>query len=192
MMRLLLATLLLSAGVSAQPAPRSLQVPARSGQQALTVEVRGGSLWAGSCAGGSCATSLDLGVPEKFRQGLGEAKLEVIEIGGRRSVVKAVVPDQTRELTWVTLVAGPLKPGAPMVLFAGEADTTGAPTAPGKSLVQVIEEGGERFVVVGQRDREVHLCGRPSVLGPRVVDPADLSWKPAKVQRLRREERTGA
>jgi hypothetical protein len=190
--RFFLAALLLSAGAAAQPAPRALQVPARSGQQALAVEARGGSLWAGACAGGSCVTNLDLGVPEGFRQGLGEVKLEVVEIGRRRAVVKAVVPDQTRGLTWVALVAGPLKPGAPVVLFAGEADTTGAPTAPGKSLVQVIEEGGERFLVVGQRDGEVHLCGRPSVLGPRVVDPADLSLKPAKVQRLSREERSGA
>jgi hypothetical protein len=158
----------------------------------LTVEIKGGAALAGACAVGPCPVSVDLGVPEGFRGGLGEAELSAVTLAPRRALVRLVALDRERGRRWVALVAGPLKPGPPVVLFSGEADTTGSPTAFEKSLVQVIEEDGKTFVVVGQRDGEVHLCGRPSVLGPRVVDPSDLTLKPARVQRLAQPERAGA
>ena len=36
------------------------------------------------------------------------------------------------------------------------------------------------------------LCGRPSILAPRMVNPRDLTLRPAKVQRLSSNERDAA
>lgn len=131
-------------------------------------------------------------MPERFQQGLSSASLIPLVLERGRSIVRIVVPDSSSGRNWVTLLAGPLRPGDPITLFAGEADITGAPGALEENMVQVFEENGKRSVVVGKRDREVQLCGRPSVLGPRVIDPSDLTLKPARVQRLSLQERTNA
>ena len=44
----------------------------------------------------------------------------------------------------------------------------------------------------GRRPRSVTICGRKSILSPEVLDPKDLTFKGARVQRLRRDERDKA
>lgn len=180
----------------ARPAPllevkRTSLTTSGPGQQSLTVEVKDGKLRVGTCARGVCATESELAVPERFRAGLAEARLDPIVLDNRRTVARVAVPDAGAGQTWVALLAGPLKAGPALELFTGPADLTGSPAASEPSLIQVIEDDG-RHLVVGARSSEVQLCGRPSVLSPRLVDPADLTLKPARVQRLGKKERGDA
>jgi HEAT repeat protein len=196
--RLLAALALLAAltpgQVSAQsrpPAVKNLHIAGSSGQQALTVEVQERGLRVSACGAAPCGGGQQIEVPEAFQGGLGGATLDAVKVGRGRSVARVVLREAGGR-SWVALVAGPLGAGPAQVIFAGEADTSGSPAAQEKRLVQVFEEGGGSSLVVGARDREVHLCGRPTVLSPQVLDPSDLKLKPARVQRLSRAERDRA
>lgn len=84
-LRYLLTLLLLCSSAAGQPAARKVvTAPGGAGQQGLTVEIKGGVALAGACAVGPCPASVDLGVPEGFRGGLGEAELSAVD---RKSVV---------------------------------------------------------------------------------------------------------
>ncbi len=170
-------------------ARRSSAVAHGAGQQPLAVEVRDGKLLAGTCAQAPCAGAEAIEVPARFRSGLDHARFEVITIAQRRAVIEVIVPDLDAAQTWVALLAAPLSPGPVKTLFADVADVTGSPLVTEPSLVQRVDDQ----LAVGGRSASVHLCGRPTVFGPRVVDPADMTLKPAPTwQRLSAAERKGA
>jgi HEAT repeat protein len=54
------------------------------------------------------------------------------------------------------------------------------------------DSDGTVQVLLGEVREDVTICGRRSLLSPRVLDPKDLTFKSARVQRLRRDERDRA
>jgi HEAT repeat protein len=181
-----------------QPPAMSVKVSALSvkggpGQASRTVSVEGSRLLAAACPSGPCrGGATEIPVPERFRAALAEAQLSSIELDGRRALARVIVPLASTGERWVALVAGPLGQGEPRVIFADVADPDGDPQAREPRMVQVLREGASTQVLVGSRDAEVGLCGRPAVLSPRVVDPGDLTLKSARVQRLPKAERDAA
>lgn len=169
-----------------------VHVPAGAGQQALSVSLQKGELVAASCAAPPCHTgAVSLGLPAEL-QGK-PARAEVVPLGGGRRAVVVSSTDGARQFR--ALVAAPLGAGAPRILFSGLVGLlSGQDGARSGPMVQVSEadESGARRVLVGEEHEAVSLCGRPTILAPRVLDPRDLELKAAKVQRLTVAERDAA
>jgi hypothetical protein len=167
-------------------------VAAAGGQQALSVFVTKGELMAASCAALPCsAGAVSLGLPSELRGK--PAHADVINIGqGRRAVVVAV-DDGARAFRAV--VAAPLTAGGPKVSFAGLTGLlSGEDGSKSGPMVQVSEADGDgvRRVLVGEQNEGVSLCGRATILAPRLLAAQDLELHPAKVQRLSVAERDRA
>lgn len=169
-----------------------ISVGAAGGQQALSIFLAKGELMAASCAGPPCsAGAVSLGLPSELRAK--PARAEVVSLGlGRRAVVVSV-DDGPR--TYRAVVAAPLTPGSPKVAFAGRTGLlSGEDGLRSGPMVQVSEADGEgvRRVLVGEQNEGVSLCGRPTILAPRLLSAQDLELHAAKVQRLSVSERDHA
>lgn len=172
--------------------PLPVQVPAGSGQQALSVSVVKGDVVVASCAAAPCAAgAVPLGVPAELRGK--PARADVVTLGAGRRAVVVSVTDGIRD--YRAVVAAPLGAGAPKVLFSGLVGlVSGQEGSRGGPMVQVVDSGvaGTRYVLVGEQNEGVSLCGRSTILAPRLLSPQDLELKAAKVQRLSVSERDGA
>jgi HEAT repeat protein len=167
--------------------------PAGTGQQALSVFVdKKGDLVAAACAAVPCSAGpVSLGVPAELRAKTPRA--EVVSLGAGRRAIVVTVTDGAH--TFQAVVAGPLAAGAPKVLFAGLVGLLdGQEGTRSGPMVQVseAESDGSRRVLVGEQNEGVSLCGRPTILAPRLLTPQDLELHAAKVQRLSVAERDGA
>jgi HEAT repeats len=182
----------LASGAARAAAPLPAQAPPGTGQQALSVFVSGGDVVAASCAALPCsAAPVSLGLPQALRGK--PARADVVALGsGRRAVVVTV---ELGAQTFQAVVAAPLAPGAPKVLFAGLVGLlNGQEGTRSGPMVQVSEPDGDgaRRVLVGEQHEAVSLCGRPTILAPQLLNPADLELRAAKVQRLSVAERDSA
>ena len=189
---LVLGVLVGAAGVAHAEQALPVSAPAGTGQQALSVFIAKGDVVAASCAAAPCSVSaVSLGVPQELRAK--PARAEVVLLGAGRRAVVVTVTDGTR--TFQAVVAAPLTPGAPKLAFAGLVGLLngqdGTRTGP---LVQIseTEADGTRRVLVGDQDEGISLCGRPTILAPRLLNPQDLELHAAKVQRLSVAERDAA
>jgi HEAT repeat protein len=189
---------LISAGAASAPAaaraegPLPAHAPAGTGQQALSVFVAAGDVVAAACAAPPCSAGpVSLGLPAALRGKA--ARADVVSLGaGRRAVVVTVAAGRQ---TFQAVVAAPLTPGAPKVAFAGLVGAlNGQDGARSGPMVQVSEPtaDGTRRVLVGEQHEAVSLCGRPTILAPQLLNPADLELHAAKVQRLSVAERDRA
>lgn len=171
--------------------PLPVQVPAGTGQQALSVSVVKGDVVAATCAAAPCsAGAVPVGVPAELRGK--PARAEVVTIGGGRRAVVVSISDGTRD--YRAVLAAPLAAGAPKILFSGLVGNLNGPDGSrGGPMVQVVDAGGgTRHVLVGEQNEAVSLCGRPTILAPRLLNAQDLELKAAKVQRLGVAERNAA
>jgi hypothetical protein len=171
--------------------PLPVHVPAGTGQQALSVSVVKGDVVAASCAAAPCsAGAVSLGVPVELRGK--PARADVVTIGAGRRAVVVSISDGSRD--YRAVLAAPLAAGAPKILFSGLVGyVTGQEGTRGGPLVQVVDAGGgARHVLVGEQSEGVSLCGRPTILAPRLLSAQDLELKAAKVQRLSVAERDAA
>lgn len=169
-----------------------VNVPAGTGQQALSVSVVKGDVVAASCAAAPCsAGAMPIGVPAELRGK--PVSAEVVSIGAGRRAVVVSITDGSR--SYRAVLAAALAPGAPKILFSGLVGflggEDGSRTGP---MVQVSEPDGAgvRHVLVGEQHEAVSLCGRPTILAPRLLSAQDLELKAAKVQRLSVAERDAA
>ena len=166
-----------------------LSVTAAGGQQALSVFLAKGELMASSCAAPPCsAGAVSLGLPSELRGK--PVRAEVVSIGlGRRAVVVSV-DDGAR--AYRAVLAAPLAAGSPKVAFAGRTGLlSGEDGLRSGPMVQVSEAdaAGVRRVLVGEQNEGVSLCGRATILAPRLLSAQDLELHAAKVQRLSVSER---
>jgi hypothetical protein len=187
----ILAALLALGARAHADVPLPVQVPAGTGQQALSVSVVKGDVVAASCAAAPCsAGAVSLGVPAELRGK--PARADVVTIGAGRRAVVVSITDGTRD--YRAVLAAPLAAGAPKILFSGLVGyVSGQEGTRGGPLVQVVDAGGgTRHVLVGEQSEGVSLCGRATILAPRLLSPQDLELKAAKVQRLSVAERDGA
>lgn len=165
--------------------------PAGGGQALLAAKWLGSGLAYRACAQAPCApgtadpvVQLPLGVSAQ------DVVLDTIAIGSGRHAVYAHSP------SFAALLAA-VPGGAPQakVLWSGATGFTKGEAGEqyGDSLeVTESDEQKNVRVLLGEVREDITICGRPSILTPKVLDAKDLSFKSARVQRLRRDERQGA
>lgn len=167
---------------------KQLVVEGRAGQPGLQVEVVGNELVARACSKAPCPPSARA---ERIALESGaEVSLRALAISPEKQVVWAQGPGFD-----ALLAATAGEPPVPKVLIAGPTGfLEGVPGARRGPLVQVTEpaEDGTVHVLLGEQREDVSLCGRATILAPRLLDPADLAWKPVRVQRLSPSERNAA
>ncbi|AKT37992.1 HEAT repeat domain-containing protein [Chondromyces crocatus] len=186
----------IGAPVAAAAEAQALLVPAGAGQQALALQGGGGGLVGRVCSAAPCAAEGGeaLTVPPEVRGRLGSARMRSVRLEGGKQLARIDVPGEIG--AWTALVAAPLagKGRAPLVLWSGWTDVQRGEHGEEQSQV-VIEEPAEKGirVIVGQRRADVTLCGRPTVVAARAVDPATMTLaRGATVQNLSAEERARA
>jgi HEAT repeat protein len=195
----LLATLALAAPAAAQPASLALTVPAGRGQQALALRAEGNAVRARVCAAGAGCTpdgGALLPLPEEVRALLPKAKATSVLLAGGRVLAHVELPGETAGTAWRMLLAAPLdgKGSEPTLLWSGWTGVARGEHGEERSAA-VIEEPGKdgTRVLVGERRADVTLCGRPTLVGAKEVDPATLALKKATgVHNLGAAERAGA
>jgi len=193
----LLALLVARGAYAAGPAAPAV-AHAGGGQPALAVGFDGqGELRAAVCAAEPCgvANGVALGLPRAWTGPREKTRIAIVGIGAARRVVVVTVPGDRPEKRFEAVVAAPLAGNAPLVLFAGVtglAEGEDGERHGGMVVVAGPDEAGARSVAIGEAREDVSICGRPTILAPREVDPRDLSLRHAKVQRLDANERAHA
>lgn len=199
----LVAGLVMATGFGAQaepaaPAPEAkavavadvkelLRGPPGRGQPALALGQVGETLVAANCRR-ACDWAHAVSLQISPRAVNGMAKLPSYLIGdGRRATVLKL----ESEGTWATVLVA-TDEAAPRVLF--DAATPGDTPPPGALSEQVVITAGEKQteIVVGKLDPALQLCGRSTLLEPRVLLADDLKLHRVKYQRLSSAERDSA
>ncbi len=170
--------------------------PPAADQPALAAGfLNGNTLRSRVCASTSCTLTQgrDISVPEAAD--VTRATLAVVRLRRDRHAIHVSVPLRAGEGAWEAVLVAPLGGGDPGVVFADRTGLVeGQYGARSGNMVVVSPPDQEktRSILVGRQLEEVTLCGRPTVLEQRWLDPADLHLKPAKYQRLPFDERARA
>jgi hypothetical protein len=181
---------------AAQAAPAF--APPGAGQNGLAVgSDQSGVLRAAVCAAEPCRVDggLAIEVPSALRPALTKARLAVVGIGSGRRAIVVTVPGASNGQSFEAVIAVPPGAHAPRVLFQGLTGLVEGSDGvrQGKSVtISDPDESGARRIIVGDQREDLNLCGRPAVLAPSIVNPDDLSLRPAKIQRLSSSEREKA
>lgn len=197
-----LAALALAAPAAAQPPGPSLalSVPPGPGQQALALRTEGGAVRARVCASAVSCTpdgGALLPLPEDVRPLLARARLTTVPLAGGRAVARVELPGDAPEAAWVMLLAAPLagKGSEPLIVWSGWTGVIRGEHGEERSAAVLAEPlpGGAVRVLVGERRTDVTLCGRPTLVGARALDPGTLELtRGASVQNLGAAERAAA
>lgn len=179
--------------MNAAPAEVVASAPAGRGQKALTLRVTGdGKVQTGVCAAAPCPTTgAVLDVSAELGPEAPEPSIEIVEVGPDRRVAHLRWGEDP---SYHLVIAAPLQGGAaPLEVHRGWSDRfTGVEGERSAAHVELTKGREPRQLVVGELREDVSLCGRPALLAPRVLDPATLTLKPARLQRLPARERRGA
>jgi hypothetical protein len=195
-----LASLALAAPAAAQAPVLALSVPAGPGQQALALRAEGGAVRARVCASATgCAPDGGalLPLPEDARPLLGKARATVLTLAGGRAVARVELPGEAPEAAWVMILAAPLagKGSEPLIVWSGWTGVSRGEHGEERSAAVLTEPvaGGATRVLVGERRADVAVCGRPTLVGAREIDPGTLALgRAASVQNLGAAERAAA
>ncbi len=172
--------------------PRKLLAPAGPEQQALGVELGRDGLWYRVCAARDCDARAGkrLELPALALEAAERGTLEIIEPFPARRLVHARIP--LAEGAWEALIGAGMGSSEAVVIFAGSTGLLeGEDGQKSGAMLWLREDEKGQRVLVGRAREDVQLCGRPTLLEPRLLD-RDLSLKPARVQQLTLEERRGA
>jgi HEAT repeat protein len=187
------------ATASAQVAPgASASAPAAAGQQAIAVRAGPQGITARVCASGACSAEggARVEVPAEVTPLLARARVGNIALADGKQVLRIEAPGAREPEKWVMLIAAPLagKPSEPVVLWSGFTGAAKGEHGEGRTSV-VLEEKlakGSRLLIGEQRE-DVSICGRPTLVSAREVDPASMSLvRGAAVQNIPPEERAKA
>ncbi len=123
----------------------------------------------------------------------GDVVVEAVPIGKGRHVAHVRVPARGSSIAgraWEAIVAA----GHPQPIFAGLTGfVSGDPGERTGKAVQVMASGASSFVVVGDIQEDLTLCGQAAtLLDPQAVYPSSLELRPATVQRLAASQRESA
>lgn len=183
---------------AARAQARPAFAPPGKGQPGLAVGVDSkGVLRAKICAASPCTVEagVDLAVPAELKGELARAQLAVVGIGAGRRAIVVTVPGGAVGQAYQAVIVAPIGGQTPRVVFSGLTGLVeGADGVRQGRTVTIFEpdETGARGVVIGTEREDLDLCGRRAVLGPEFLNPADLSLRAAKVQRLLPAEREQA
>jgi hypothetical protein len=185
----------------ASAAPTGLIVAAGHGQQAIAVTPDAAGVRVNVCASGPCSADggAVIAAPDAAKASLAGARVSPIELAGGKRIVRVDVPlaGAAGDATWVLLVAAPLagKAPSPVVIWSGVTGATKGELGEERSAVVLDEPsaGGGRRVLVGERRDDVTLCGRPTLVAAKEIDPGTLELtRAASVQNLGVDERARA
>jgi HEAT repeat protein len=186
-----LPLLVMALPASSAAAEDGAVAPSGGGQALLAVKWLGSGLAYRACAQAPCAPGTsDPVVQPPVGVAVQDVVLETVAIGGGRHAVYAHSPSFA---ALITAVPG----GAPQakVLWSGPIGfIKGEPGEQYGDWLEVTEPDEQKNVrvLLGEVREEISICGRRSILSPKVLDPKDLAFKGARVQRLRRDERQKA
>ncbi len=176
----------------------SLAVPAGPGQEALALRVESAGVRARACAAAPCDADGGtlIAPPEGPAPRLDQAKAVSLTLEGGRTVARVDVPGDAPGSDWVLLVAAPLAGNGadPVKVWSGWTGVSHGEEGEEHSAAVVVEAlaGGAR-VLVGERRADVTLCGRPTLVAERAIDPATLALvRGASTQNLSVDERARA
>jgi HEAT repeat protein len=175
---------------AAADADAAVVAPSLEGGAVVAARVLGGRVVYRACSQSPCVPSgSDAAVPLPVGTAPDTVRIEPLAIASGRHVLWAHAP------AWSALVGQ--SPGAAEahVLWSGSTGfTQGEDGERHGDWIEVREPDAEGVVAVliGEAREDVSICGRPSILAPKVLDPRDLTFKSVSVQRLRREERDRA
>jgi HEAT repeat protein len=189
---LALARIVVARGASAADSPSDgVTAPAGGGLAAIGVRVVGSNIAYRACAQAPCvAGSGDPTIALPVGASASDVVVDSLSIGGGRRALFAHTP------SFGVLVAGsPSGARDARVLWAGALGF--AKGEPGERYGEFLEvtdpePDGTVHVLLGEVREDVTICGRRSLLSPKVLDAKDLAFKSARVQRLRRDERDRA
>lgn len=155
------------------------------GPGAVAVRVSPAGVVARACAGAagcSAEGGQRIEVPADIEPMLAKARARVVPLDGGKSVVRVDAPaDDPR---WSAIVAA--SGGEVALLWSG---TIGAARGEhGEERTNVIVDEatarGARRLVVAERRDDVSLCGRPTLVGAKQLDPQTMQWRPMVVDNL--------
>ncbi len=175
--------------------------PAGHGQQAIAVRIEAAGVRVKVCASGACEADggAVIAVPDDVKSATPSATAGLREIGSGRQIVRVDFPvdNLAPGATWTVLLAAPLagKGSEPVVVWTGFVGV--AKGEHGEQRVNVIGEDtsvkGAPRVLVGERREDVTMCGRPTLVAAKEIDPATLELtRAASVQNLGAAERAAA
>lgn len=189
---------LLLSGLSTQAfAQARIDAPASPTQRALGVVFEADRVVAAACARPPCAArgAFDLALGPEVMALSGNAQLMLVRVAVDRRVVVLRFPEPDRARAYEIVVAAPPAGDRPLVVFRGWTGLVegveGEREGP-KLVISEPDAHGVRRIVVGRRYEAFDLCGREVLVGPRVLEPASLSLKPATMQQLSAAERNAA
>jgi HEAT repeats len=178
---------------SERAAVRSLAIPASADQKALAVELAVDGLWFNVCLQSQCAARAGrvIALPSEAQARLAGGTLELLELAPGRRLAHVRIP--TPEAAWEALLAAPVSGADPLVIFAGVTGAVRGEEGSREGDALWVREGDNkgRRVLLGRVREDVELCGRPTLVEPRLLD-RDFGLRPAKVQQLSVDERRNA
>lgn len=152
-------------------------------------------LVAARCTGRVCdfERGTPVPVPAELLGSVGPASFTRLQLEEKRVAVRIRIPTEDR--AWEALVTLPISagtaPGLPFADFTGmTVDEEGERV--GRWLEVYPKEKGRSEVVVGSLSDDVTLCGRRTLLDPKVLYAKDLELHRVKLMRLSQEERAAA
>jgi HEAT repeat protein len=175
--------------------------PGGHGQQAMAVRVEAAGVRVKVCASGKCEPDggAVLAVPDEVKASISRASLKPSELGLGRQIVRVDFPLEKSDpdAAWVLLLAAPPvgKGSDPVVVWSGFTGVNKGELGEGRVTVIVDEPSpkGGRRILVGERREDVTLCGRPTLVAAKEIDPATFELRrAASVQNLGAAERAQA
>jgi hypothetical protein len=189
----LLAAAVLGGAGRAQAAPLELSLPRSAQQRALGVALGADGFWVAACPDAPCAARAGrrLDVPASVLARASSGTLEMVALGPEQRVAHARVPISA-DSAWEAIVTAGAGSAEPVVVFAGLTGLSqGEDGQRSGDLVWIRNDDKGRRVLLGRGREDVQLCGRPTLLEPRLL-AEDSSLRPVKVQQLPLEERRAA
>ncbi|HTV18786.1 MAG TPA: HEAT repeat domain-containing protein [Polyangiaceae bacterium] len=174
-------------------APMSLQLPASGAHGVLALELGSDGLWLRGCAALPCAarSGRRWELPTAALAAAPSGQLEAVELAPGQRVAHVRIP-LGADSAWEALIAAGVGGAEPLVPFAGVTGLVSGEDGQREGEVLWVrnDEKGQR-ILVGREREDVQLCGRPTLLEPRLLDK-DGALRPVKVQQLSLEERKSA
>ncbi|MEP7122443.1 MAG: HEAT repeat domain-containing protein [Byssovorax sp.] len=171
------------------------------GQQALGVRVEAGGVRVKVCASGKCDpdSGAVIALGDEVKASIAGATVKSSVLTSGREIVRVDVPIEKGDAgaTWTLLLAAPLagKGNKPVVVWTGLVGVSRGEHGEGRVNVIVDEPlaKGARRILVGERREDVTLCGRPTLVSAKEIDPATFELiRAASVQNLGADERAKA
>jgi HEAT repeat protein len=170
-----------------------LLVPASSAQPALALALGPDGLWLRACAAAPCEArgGRQLALPPEVLAAAKAGSIQPLVLDSEHRIGHVTIP-LSAERTWEAIIGASAGQAEPVVAFAGFTGMLqGEDGQRSGDVVWVRDDEKGQRVLVGRAREDVQLCGRPTLLEPRLLDK-DLSLRSVKVQQLSLDERRAA